>query len=111
VREQAVVAAVAAAAGDVPGHDNEIARLHMGHAVGDVDHLGDALVTDRKRRWHRRPAGDDHLVHVAGRRGDRPHDGVAAVLQGWVGRLAPGDLPVADVDQLTHVRPFVFSMA
>ena len=95
-------AAIAAPAGDVPGDDDEIARLDVGHALAGVDDLGDALVADRERRRDRREAGDDHLVDVAGRRGHRADDCVEAGLEDGVGLLPPLESPLRHEGQLTH---------
>ncbi len=88
-------AAIAVTAANVPRHDNDISRRNRSNAVADIHHFRDAFMADRKRRIERRKAANDALVQIAGRRSNRPHDGLVISCD-YRGRLfAPLELPFA----------------
>jgi hypothetical protein len=61
------LAPAAGAASDLKRHDDELTHRNVANVLTDLDHLGDALVTDRERcgRWHR--AADQQMVEVTRR--------------------------------------------
>ena len=71
------------------GTTTTIARRHAAHGVADVDHLGDALVPERERRFDAEHAGQQGRVEIAHRHGQRPHERLAVTLERGRRHVAP----------------------